>query len=207
MLRFPYLLISSFPTVNISKTKTKGLSETKHCDYVFLSDDDFFPIKTNYVGPYLRAHQNSMNHHFMYLIDKIGNKVIHGEKKEVRPGIESYKNCGGMLLFVTRACIDKVGGFDDRMKFYGHEHGQWSAKIHKEGFTPDGKYLCPNEALDYFFTIDFHKGWMGITPEYWNQDTVMQSSITTTSEKKNSYLESIEYNAKFINDLNYYTPI
>jgi glycosyltransferase involved in cell wall biosynthesis len=191
----------------ISKTKTKGLSEIKQCDYVFLSDDDCFPIKNEYWIPFIESYSKTGNHHFMYLIDNINGHVIHGPKNILPNGVESYNNCGGMLLFATHDCINKVGGFDNRMKFYGYEHAQWSIKIHSNGFTTDGKYLSLPNLEEYFFSVDFDYGWRGKIPQYWNPDIVMQSSITTTEEKKNGYKDSISYNSQYMNDLNFYTPL
>jgi glycosyltransferase involved in cell wall biosynthesis len=205
--KYPRIKLIYQENQGISKTKTRGLSELKNHDYIFLSDDDCFPIKYNYEDVFIKYHLSSNNHHFIYLIDRIREHVIHGDKHEVFPGIESYQNCGGMLLFATKYCVNTIGGFDNRMKFYGYEHAQWTSKVFSSGLNPHGKHLCPTEALDYFFTIDFHRGWLGMTPEYWNPDIVMQSSITTTDEKKNSYLDSISYNSQYMNDLNFYTPL
>lgn len=191
----------------ISKTKTRGLSELKNNDYIFLSDDDCYPIKKNYENIFIESYEKTNNHHFMILEDEINNHSIHGPKKEVFEGIESYNNCGGILLFITKECLNTIGGFDNRMKFYGYEHAQWSNKIHENGFTPLGKYLCPIKAKDYFFSIDFDHNWRGLKSEKWDENLNIISSVFTTEEKKNSYKESISYNSSFFGDYTFYTPL
>ena len=193
--------------VGISKTKTKGLSQVKDCDYVFLSDDDCFPLKENYWEPLVSAVLKTGNHHYMYLIDSVNGHSVHGPKSTLENGVELYPKCGGMLLFATNEVLRVVGGFDSRMKFYGYEHAQWSAKVHSCGYTPSGVYLSLPNLGEYFFSIDFDYGWRGVKPPYWRDDLVMQSSITTTTEKKNSYQESIAYNSQFLSDLSFYTPL
>jgi hypothetical protein len=42
----------------------------------------------------------------------------------------------GVLLYVRRGVVAQVGGMDERF-VGGHEHAEWSRRIHQHGLTPD----------------------------------------------------------------------
>src|SRR3990167_10622112 len=47
----------------IAYRKNECLRVLKDCDYVFLFDDDCFPIKSGWVGFFIEAHKASGQHH------------------------------------------------------------------------------------------------------------------------------------------------
>jgi hypothetical protein len=42
----------------------------------------------------------------------------------------------GVMLYVRREVVSKIGGMDERFGPGGHEHVEWSKRIHAAGFTP-----------------------------------------------------------------------
>ena len=69
--------------------------------------------------------------------------------------INSYNNCGGCFIFLTKEVIEKVGGFCKEYGRYGYEHAGFSNRIHQAGLTPMGMYLCPEGASDYIYAMDY----------------------------------------------------
>lgn len=42
----------------------------------------------------------------------------------------------GVMLYTRRSVVSAVGGMDERFGPGGHEHAEWSRRIHQAGFTP-----------------------------------------------------------------------
>ena len=53
----------------VAAAKNECLRELKDCDYVFLFDDDCFPIKEGWAQMFIDAHNVTGCHHFSYLHD------------------------------------------------------------------------------------------------------------------------------------------
>lgn len=144
------------------------------CDYIFLFNDDCFPIKDGWCDYFINASNASEQHHFMYLHETPAVKktktlpVIYSSNpvssdensgfcssgKTTFIQIEAYSNCLGVMLFMTRECIEKVGGFSPNFSIYGFEHANYSNRIHKAGLTPLGAYSCPANASKYIYSLD-----------------------------------------------------
>jgi hypothetical protein len=84
------------------------------CDYFFLFDDDCFPIADGWMDHFINASVQSKQEHFCYgsegWIGSVVNDIIVG------------KGLAGVLLFLTRAVVSKVGGFMAEYSFYSGEH-------------------------------------------------------------------------------------
>lgn len=133
----------------IAYRKNQCLRMLQHCEYVFLFDDDCFPIKEGWADFFIDAHKASGQHHFLYLketptIKQIGQNL----------SINIYNNCAGAMMFLTKEAIEKVGAFDERFGLYGFEHANYSKRIHMAGLTPMGEYLCPAGAGEYIYSLD-----------------------------------------------------
>jgi len=80
-------------------------------DYIFLFDDDCFPIKKGWVEYFIRQHKLTGEHHFLYLKETGTIKKIN-----TVDGIGWFDNCGGCFMFLTKEVIEKVGGFSKEYK-------------------------------------------------------------------------------------------
>lgn len=135
------------------------------CEYFFLFNDDCFPIKKGWAEFFIEASKASGQQHFMYLKPTPGvclKEEVHlcPKGEETFKGslmdtpINTYDNCNGCMMFFTRECIDKVGGFSPRFGIYGMEHCNMSNRIHRAGLTPLGAYSCPAGASEYIYSLD-----------------------------------------------------
>ncbi len=131
----------------IAKAKNNNLNDLKDCDYIFLFDDDCFPIKEGWAEFFIEHHKRTGNHHFLYLNHT--HRPIN-----VIDGIGSYLNCGGCFMFLTKEVINKVGYFYDKYEKYGYEHAGYSNRIHQAGLTPSGMCLCPEGSNQYIHSLD-----------------------------------------------------
>lgn len=140
----------------IAYRKNECLKALQHCDYIFLFDDDCFPIKDGWIDFFIKHSQCHTDKHYLYLketptIKKINafTSVTHGLPVNV------YDNCGGCFMFLTKEVIQKVGGFCKDYGLYGYEHAGYTKRIHAAGLTPMGEYLCPAGVGEFIYSMDY----------------------------------------------------
>lgn len=105
----------------IPAAKNKCLELAKY-DHIFLFDDDTYPICDEWYLPYI----NSGKEHLCYSF------LPYFKAKNVF----SYHTLGnGCMLYVTRKCIDTIGGFDWNYGLGKYEHVDFSRRIHNAGLT------------------------------------------------------------------------
>lgn len=140
------------------------------CDYIFLFNDDCAPIKQGWCEFFIEASRASGQHHFMYLketpgVKRISDRVFFEVNKENPTysvwgkmvefvSINTYSACNGVMMFLTREVIEKVGGFSPNFGLYGFEHANYTNRIHRAGLTPLGAYSCPAGASEYIYSLD-----------------------------------------------------
>jgi len=132
----------------VAYSKNENLKALKDCDYIFLFDDDCFPIHDDWVNFFVETKQK----HLLFM-----NDDIHGVGRTFNGKVYYYHNCGGVFMMLTKEVVSKVGAFGNYGQ-YGFEHAGYSYRVYKAGFTYEpyqmaedtDKYL---KALDYEGTI------------------------------------------------------
>lgn len=121
----------------VAYRKNECLRALKDCDYVFLFDDDCFPIKDGWIEFCI----NEGSEHLLFLSDQ-----LHGKIND-----RAYKNCGGVFMFMTKGVIERVGAFNEKFGMYGFEHAEYSNRI-----TGQRTHYPTNVNLnDYLFAHDY----------------------------------------------------
>lgn len=82
----------------------------------------------------------------------------HTQLVDVIYTINSYTNPCGVMLYLDKKCIDKVGGFDKKYGIWGGEHVGLSYRIHNAGFTPLGPFLDIENSSEYLYARDMEFG-------------------------------------------------
>lgn len=147
--------------------KHKGIAEVKNlcikalmeqdCDFIYLFDDDCFPIHPEWWKPFVEAHLRTGQHHFLWLKEEkirsvaklSGAKLIKEEN-----GITVFKNAQGCCIFLTKYAVMAAGGFDERFKGYGYEHENYSLRIHQLGMNTMGAFLSVPDIELYIYSLD-----------------------------------------------------
>ena len=145
------------PRRGVSFGKNTNLRELKDCDYVFLFDSDCFPIQKGWENYFINSSIECEQQHFQMLIESSSNRLLaiasDLDKKDFT-AVNVFENTNGCMMFMTKKCIEKVGGYNIDFGLYGFEHADYSNRIHKAELTPLGKYTCPNEANKFIFALD-----------------------------------------------------
>lgn len=107
--------------VGIPAAKNKCLELAKH-DHIFLFDDDTYPISDEWYLPYINSGKEHLCYTFL-------------AKNKVKEGFKYHILGNGCMLYVTRKCIDTIGGFDWNYGLGKYEHVDFSRRIHNSGLT------------------------------------------------------------------------
>lgn len=125
----------------VAYRKNECLRALKDCDYVFLFDDDCFPIKDGWVEWFIKEADGE---HVLFLNNKLHNPICKTYN------LISYNDCGGVFMFLTKDHIKYIGAFNEDFKIYGFEHCEYSmrcANNHREFLMIEGteKYLFAHD--------------------------------------------------------------
>lgn len=107
--------------VGIPSSKNKCLEIAKY-DHIFLFDDDTYPISDNWYLPYINSDKNHLCYTFLKSHKTIDSFKLHHLGN-------------GCMMYVTRKCIDAIGGFDWNYGLGKYEHVDFSRRIHNAGLT------------------------------------------------------------------------
>jgi glycosyltransferase involved in cell wall biosynthesis len=138
----------------IALRKNECLHHLQDCDYIFLFDDDCYPIKKGWEQFVIKAHEDSGEHHFAYLKDN-----IHTAKNFYFCGdttTKSFVTCGGVFLSITKECLKKVGGFWDNYDLYGFEHLGYSFRVFSAKLNSD-LFMSVEGLEEYLFAYDYEE--------------------------------------------------
>lgn len=98
-------------------------------DHLFLSDDDTWPLNTTA----LDLHAG---------LGRVGHSMVNWGGHRYTPRGWTWPR--GAVLYTRRPLVEKVGGMVEAFGSGGHEHVEWSRRIHQHKFTPR-PYPAPEE--------------------------------------------------------------
>lgn len=145
----------------VAYSKNQNLRALKDCDFVFLFDDDCWPIHDDWVDFFIQ----SMFTYALFL-----NESLHGKPIGVFDQFSTYENCGGVFQFFSRSVIDAVGAFDERFEKYGFEHADYYNRI----VGKKNEYHMINGTEKYLRALDY--------------EGINESSLT--NEQKQKYVSA-----------------
>lgn len=136
----------------IALRKNECIYNLRHCDYVFLFDDDCYPQKVGWETEVIKMHLKTNVHHFLLASDKIHKLQEYQFVNDCE--LKIYDSIGGVFMFITKDVIQKVGGFFAEYERYGFEHIGYSCRIFEAKLTPAP--FISYEGLNYFiFSCDY----------------------------------------------------
>jgi len=125
----------------IARNKNRGISYfLKHpeYEYLFLLDDDCFPIKKGWDNWWINGYKSTGYHHFLFAPLNHYGKITN-EKIFENYSVKYHELDGGCFMFCTRKCIETVGGFHPKFKRYGGEHSEFTERIARAKLIPAPK--------------------------------------------------------------------
>lgn len=132
--------------------KNECLRSLKDCDYVFLFDDDCYPIKDGWIEFFVESKQK----HLLFLNDShIKTHTIRWNENDKWNLAFAYKECGGVLMFMTKDIIQKVGAFNEEFELWGFEHAEYSQRIASLTYPKSKPYVCLDGTDQYIYSEDY----------------------------------------------------
>lgn len=138
----------------IAYGKNRCIKALSNHDYIFLFDDDCYPIKEGWIDFMIEMHEASSQHHFLFM-DKRHHKYVRNWSPNSECEIELYNDCGGVFMSMTKHCIDKIGYLDSRYKLYGYEHAGYSRRVHLSRLNAK-PFMMPVGLNDYLYAVDYN---------------------------------------------------
>ena len=156
----------------VAYSKNQNLKTLQDCDYIFLFDDDCYPIKKGWTDYFINSNEN----HLLFLNEKHTMLARSGN-------VEHYANCGGVFMFITKKVLTEVGYINSAYGRYGFEHAGYSSRIYKAGLTRSPYQQLIN-TKDYLYAMDY---------------SIEHKSSLTDEEKINEIRKNSKI---FVNELN-----
>jgi glycosyltransferase involved in cell wall biosynthesis len=146
--------LNDYQRKGVAGNKNQCLNALRDCDYLFLFDDDCFPIQQGWCEFLINAHKETGIHHFNLL-----DSSLHCELRRKQVGdfcVIECGNSGGVMMFITQEVVRKVGAFNKNYGLYGFEHCSYSKRVElsglQNGFT--GNTTLHN-LHSYLFSVDY----------------------------------------------------
>lgn len=117
--------------LGVAVNKNTGLSFLMDtgAQHLFLCDDDTAPKN-------IEALSLHVNHTLEHSMVCWGRSRVQSTGGVLGNKYTSWSWPRGVLIFVRRAIVERVGGFVEDFGPGGHEHVEWSRRIYQHGFTP-----------------------------------------------------------------------
>lgn len=120
--------------VGIPKAKNKSLqlAYESGAEHIFLVDDDIYPIVKGWELPYI----NSGANHLCYTFTEPYGNIPERRQPKRMGGFNSHLLPNGCMMYFTRECVEKAGGFDERFGMGKYEHLDLTRRIYNLGLIP-----------------------------------------------------------------------
>jgi glycosyltransferase involved in cell wall biosynthesis len=116
-----------------AKNKCIELCMRTTADHFFLLDDDCYPIVENWWLPYVCGAEQ----HYSYIFTHWESGGAVGDCNEIYNDgrVRAFSHSRGCAMYLTRAAVEKVGGFDPAFGLGMEEHLEYSRRINNAGLT------------------------------------------------------------------------
>lgn len=142
------------PNKGVAYNKNRVLFALQNCSYISVIEDDLVPTSSGWFELYQKAAQYSGIHHFCRVQDKEIPEVIPTFSSDMaNQGLTPIygESPRGDFTFITKAVINKIGGFNSKFLGVGYAHGEWSNRAFNAGLIPHPlKWVDIKEARDKF---------------------------------------------------------
>lgn len=138
----------------VAKRKNECFKELMDCDYIVLFDDDCYPIKEGWERLLIESSKKTNTHHFCF--NKEPFYQIKGYQYNNGVELQTFDNCGGVMLFYSNKVLKEVGAFYEGYDTYGFEHIGHSIRIFRSGLSAD-LFCCPSELTNYIYSHDYEE--------------------------------------------------
>lgn len=134
----------------IAYGKNQCIYKLRDHDHIFLFDDDCFPISDEWVEFFTGSrvkYSSFMNETY--------------EPRYFHDNLIGYDNSSGVLVYITKEVVEKVGYYNPAYGIYGFEHAGYSHRVWKAGLTRF-KFQGLKDTDKHICALDFNGGGWGL---------------------------------------------
>lgn len=141
-----------------ARNKNRILKRFKDHDYIFIMEDDIYPIKPGWIEMIIECITLSNIQHFNYIHKSVfnlpGYSYVDDPYKYKGFTLRTSPNLGAQMMIMTKQCVKMVGGFAPDFKGYGWGHCHYTWRCAKAGMTtPYFKFSYIADLDNYFKDI------------------------------------------------------
>lgn len=188
----------------VARNKNLCLSSLRDCDYIFLFDDDCYPLRADWADYIIKCHKESGIHHFNLLDANLHQPISTRQYSDFV--IEEHRMVGGVFMFLTNEVVKKVGAFNKNYHVYGFEHASYTYRVYKSGLhNGHGINLTISDLQSYLFSFDYASFPTNVNHNMYMQlgySTIFRAnsaSSVTQEEAKNSIAKNHSIMAEDVN--------
>jgi hypothetical protein len=133
----------------VAYSKNMCLYNLRHNSYIFLFDDDCFPVHKDWLEYMIDCFDYTGENHFLYM-----NELHQPLDTRTHVGVRTFKECGGVFMALTGIALSTIGYMDKEYSGWGFEHAGWSNRVYKSGLN-SAPYLMPDKLPEYLFAYDY----------------------------------------------------
>lgn len=142
---------TDFEGVSINRNKVIKSLYDKGYEYIFLMDDDCYPVKKGWEEYFVKCHIESGIHHFG--LPETFKSIVNS----VSGSLTYYDSSIGCFHFMTRKLIETIGYFNTKYEKYGYEDVGFKFRAVKSGLgAKEDGYPSPSESHHYIHSEDVH---------------------------------------------------
>lgn len=136
----------------VSFARNSLLNLLKDNDYIFLFDDDCYPIMSGW-EEYFINQAETFGTHYILMPESFKSDLI---RVEGEMGI--WSGGIGAFSFQTKHALETIGGFNESYDRYGYEDAARQVRANRAGLTnvENGYNTCPIRGLSYIFSMDVY---------------------------------------------------
>lgn len=171
--------------MGVAMTKNRCLSALMDAgaQHLFLADDDVWPIAYRWWEPYTQSPSPHLSYQWVRTGKSPANKWVKEWEDEQHWGIKFPR---GVLLYVERHIVDRVGGMDPAYGYWGGEHVAWSQTIHDFGFT-EHPFMDVKGSDELWYARDKHDGNTTNSTVHISDRRKMSDAVAKLWEKPRQY--------------------
>lgn len=148
--------------VGIARAKNKCFELLQDCEYIFLFDDDTYPLRKQWWRPYIESDEP----HLCYMFERFSSGRSPEDVVLVYENgkIKAWSHARGCMLYFRQECLQAVGGMDPVFGRWGYEHIELSSRIYNAGLT-SFKFMDINDSKNLFWSADEHEKTVSSVPD------------------------------------------
>jgi len=131
-----------------AKMRNKCLAKFADYDFIFLFDDDTYPIRSGWID-YTIDHHLKSGCHWFGIPDPFRDEVL-----KVEGEVAYWNNLIGAFSFYSKSLLETIGGYNTAYNRYGYEDAGYQWRVHRSGLIGSEGFPSPLKLMTWIKAED-----------------------------------------------------